>query len=76
MQRFFVITLTELNFEKKDLNVPFSEDRLNIGKLSRIVTNAIFLSHSLRENVFIRIFVEKPQTREDETRRIRKKLPL
>jgi len=60
MQRFFVISLTELNYEKKDLNVPFSENRNSIGILSRIVTNAIFLSHSLREKVIIRIFIEKP----------------
>ncbi|MCK5158773.1 MAG: hypothetical protein KAR08_06430, partial [Candidatus Heimdallarchaeota archaeon] len=44
----------------KDLNVSFSENRLSIGLLSRIVTNAIFLSHSLREKVVIRIFIEKP----------------
>ena len=60
MQRFFIISLTDLDFEKMDLNIPFSEKRLVIGKLSRIVTNAIFLSHSLREDIFIRIFVEKP----------------
>lgn len=60
MQRIFVISLTELNYEKKDLNVPFSENRLSIGLLSRIVTSAIFLSHSLREKVIIRIFIEKP----------------
>jgi tRNA pseudouridine-54 N-methylase len=60
MQRIFVISLSELNYEKKDLNVSFSENRLSIGLLSRIVTNAIFLSHSLREKVVIRIFIEKP----------------
>lgn len=60
MQRIFVISLTELNYEKKDLNVSFSENRHSIGLLSRIVTNAIFLSHSLREKVIIRIFIEKP----------------
>lgn len=60
MQRIFVISLTELNYEKKDLNVSFSENRRSIGLLSRIVTNAIFLSHSLREKVIIRIFIEKP----------------
>ena len=60
MQRIFVISLLELNYEKKDLNVSFSENRLSIGLLSRIVTNAIFLSHSLREKVIIRIFIEKP----------------
>ena len=60
MQRIFVISLTELNYEKKDLNVSSSEDRRSIGLLSRIVTNAIFLSHSLREKVIIRIFIEKP----------------
>ncbi|NPE09265.1 MAG: hypothetical protein GNW80_13350 [Asgard group archaeon] len=60
MQRIFVISLTELTYEKKDLNVSFSENRLSIGLLSRIVTNAIFLSHSLREKVIIRIFIEKP----------------
>ncbi|NHJ33472.1 MAG: hypothetical protein FK732_11485 [Asgard group archaeon] len=60
MQRLFVISLTEIDYEKKDLNVPFSEKRLIVGQLSRIITNAIFLSHSLRENITIRIFVEKP----------------
>lgn len=60
MQRIFVISLPELNYEKKDLNVSFSENRFSIGLLSRIVTNAIFLSHSLREKVVIRIFIEKP----------------
>ena len=60
MQRIFVISLTELDYEKKDLNVSFSENRHSIGLLSRIVTNAIFLSHSLREKVIIRIFIEKP----------------
>lgn len=60
MQRIFVISLPELTYEKKDLNVSFSENRLSIGLLSRIVTNAIFLSHSLREKVVIRIFIEKP----------------
>jgi len=60
MQRIFVISLTELNYEKQDLNVSFSENRRSIGLLSRIVTNAIFLSHSLREEVIIRIFIEKP----------------
>ncbi len=60
MQRIFVISLTELNYEKKDLNVSSSEYRRSIGLLSRIVTNAIFLSHSLREKVIIRIFIEKP----------------
>ncbi|MCK5182981.1 MAG: hypothetical protein KAQ95_01660 [Candidatus Heimdallarchaeota archaeon] len=52
--------MTELNYEKKDLNVSSSEYRRSIGLLSRIVTNAIFLSHSLREKVIIRIFIEKP----------------
>ena len=60
MQRIFVISLIELNYEKKDLNVSYSENRHSIGLLSRIVTNAIFLSHSLREKVIIRIFIEKP----------------
>jgi tRNA pseudouridine-54 N-methylase len=60
MQRLFVISLTELDFEKKDLNVPFSEKRLTIGYLARIITNTIFLSHSLREKVIIRVFIEKP----------------
>jgi tRNA pseudouridine-54 N-methylase len=60
MRRLFVISLTELNFEKKDLNVPFSKQRIPIGHLARIITNAIFLSHSLREKVTIRVFIEKP----------------
>jgi tRNA pseudouridine-54 N-methylase len=60
MQRLFVISLTELNYEKKDLNVPFSEKRQTIGYLARIITNAIFLSHSLREKVTIRVYIEKP----------------
>lgn len=60
MQRIFVISLTELNYEKQDLNVSSSENRQSIGLLSRIVTNAIFLSHSLREKVIIRIYIEKP----------------
>ncbi|HUU79415.1 MAG TPA: hypothetical protein VMX55_13800 [candidate division Zixibacteria bacterium] len=57
MKRVFLFTVPELNYQKKDLNVPNSENRYYIGQLSRMITNAIFLSHSLRENVIIRIFV-------------------
>ena len=42
-----------------DLNVPSSPNRTLIGTLSRAITNTIFLSHALRENIIIRIFVQK-----------------
>jgi tRNA pseudouridine-54 N-methylase len=42
-----------------DLNVPSSQNRTLIGTLSRAITNTIFLSHALRENIIIRIFVQK-----------------
>ncbi|NHJ04147.1 MAG: hypothetical protein EAX90_04945 [Candidatus Heimdallarchaeota archaeon] len=57
MKRIFLFTVPELNYQKKDLNVPNSDNRYYIGQLSRMITNAIFLSHSLRENVIIRVFV-------------------
>ena len=59
MQRVFVYFLSELSYEKKDLNVPSSPNRTLIGTLSRTITNTIFLSHALRENIIIRIFVQK-----------------
>lgn len=60
MYRIFLIKVQKLNYEKKDLNVPFSQKRVNIGVLSRMVTNAIFLSHALREKAIVRIAIEEP----------------
>lgn len=60
MYRIFLIKVQKFNYEKKDLNVPFSDKRINIGVLSRMVTNAIFLSHSLREKVIVRVLIEEP----------------
>jgi len=59
LQRIFVYFIPELSFEKKDLNVASSPNRTLIGTLSRAITNTIFLSHALRENIIIRIFVQK-----------------
>ncbi|MHA1186687.1 MAG: hypothetical protein ACTSXA_10375 [Candidatus Heimdallarchaeota archaeon] len=59
MQRIFVYFVSELFFEKKDLNVASSPNRILIGTLSRAITNTIFLSHALRENIIIRIVVQK-----------------
>jgi len=60
LHRIFLIKIDEFTFEKKDLNIPFTEKRRNIGTLSGIITNAIFLSHSLRENVIVRLLIKKP----------------
>lgn len=62
MQRIFFFYVPELSYEKKDLNVPSSEKRFFIGKLSRLITNTIFLSHALREDILIRIIVKNPIT--------------
>jgi hypothetical protein len=58
--RFFIFCVSNLDYKKTDLNISDSKNRENIGKLARMVTNAIFLSHKLRNNVTIRIFVEEP----------------
>lgn len=60
MYRIFLIKTQKFSYEKKDLNVPFSQKRITIGILSHMVTNAIFLSHSLREKVIVRIAIEEP----------------
>ncbi len=60
MFRIFLIKVQKFDYEKKDLNVPFSQKRSTIGVLSRMVTNAIFLSHALREKVIVRIAIEEP----------------
>ncbi|MFW9923007.1 MAG: hypothetical protein ACFFDW_06930 [Candidatus Thorarchaeota archaeon] len=60
MIRFFLFSIKELDYEKNDLNVPISTKRLILGKLSRLVTNTIFLSHALREHIVIRILVSEP----------------
>ena len=60
MQRIFVYFVNDLDFEKKDLNEPNSPNRVTVGILSRAITNSIFLSHKLRENILIRIYVHEP----------------
>ena len=59
LQRIFVFFVKDLSYEKKDLNEPSSQNRLLVGVLSRAITNSIFLSHALRENIIIRIFVQE-----------------
>ncbi|MBD3191454.1 MAG: hypothetical protein GF308_12470 [Candidatus Heimdallarchaeota archaeon] len=59
MYKLFIFSVPELNYTKKDLNVAQSKNRRYIGLLARMVTNAIFLSHALRKNITIRIFVQK-----------------
>lgn len=60
MVRIFFFVVPNLNYQKQDLNIPVSENRLIIGQLSHMITNSIFLSHSLRKDIIIRIFVQKP----------------
>ncbi|NHJ87224.1 MAG: hypothetical protein FK734_17300 [Asgard group archaeon] len=60
MKRIFSFVIPSLNYSKNDLNIPSSPNRLIIGTLSRMVTNAIFLSHALRDNLIIRILVLEP----------------
>jgi len=60
LYRIFLIKVQKFNYEKKDLNVPFSQKRIIIGFLSRMVTNAIFLSHSLRAKVIVRLAIKEP----------------
>lgn len=59
LHKLFVFSIPELNYTKKDLNVAQSKNRQYIGLLARMVTNAIFLSHALRKNISIRIFIQK-----------------
>ncbi len=61
MRRYFLFVIPELTYEKKDLNVPVSMRRTIIGRISRMITNAIFLSHSLRKEITIRLFVGTPK---------------
>jgi hypothetical protein len=56
--RGFLFHTPTLGYQKKDLNQADPSNRQVIGLLSRMVTNAIFLSHNLRENILVRIFVE------------------
>jgi hypothetical protein len=58
--RTFIFCVKELDYQKGDLSIPHSNKRAIIGNLSRMITNAIFLSHKLRQRVTIRIFVLKP----------------
>jgi hypothetical protein len=58
--RTFIFCVKELDYQKGDLSIPHSNKRAIIGILSRMITNAIFLSHKLRQRVKIRIFVIKP----------------
>ena len=60
MKRIFLFSVPSLQFEKKDLNVSYSDNRIFIGQLSRMITNSIFLSHSLRQDIIIRILVSHP----------------
>ena len=60
MRRIFIFTIPSLNYLKSDLNIVYSENRKYIGQIARMITNAIFLSHSLREKVIIRILVKEP----------------
>ena len=60
MIRIFTFSVPQLKFLKRDLNISSSLNRRIIGKLARIITNTIFLSHSLRNNTIIRIFVDEP----------------
>ncbi|NHK29932.1 MAG: hypothetical protein FK730_01180 [Asgard group archaeon] len=60
MRRTFIFCIKELDYQKGDLSIPHSNKRATIGTLSRMITNAIFLSHKLRQRVTIRIFVLKP----------------
>lgn len=62
MKRIFLFIVPSLDYEKKDLNVFYSENRIYIGQLSRMITNSIFLSHSLRDEIIIRILVSQPVT--------------
>ncbi|MHA1628806.1 MAG: hypothetical protein ACTSXO_09060 [Candidatus Heimdallarchaeota archaeon] len=62
MERVFLFLLPELHFTKSDLNISNSSKRPVIGTLARMITNAIFLSHSLREELTIQIFIEKPES--------------
>jgi len=61
VDRIFVFLVPELSYTKKDLNVPHSPQRTIIGELSRMITNALFLSHSLREHLTVQIFILKPK---------------
>lgn len=60
MRRYFLFVIPDLTYEKKDLNVPNSDERIIIGRISRMITNTIFLSHSLRKNITIRLFIRNP----------------
>ena len=61
MNRTFIFCVQELNYQKGDLSIPYSDKRAIIGTLSRMITNAIFLSHKLRQGITIRIFVLQPK---------------
>ncbi|NHJ47765.1 MAG: hypothetical protein FK733_08255 [Asgard group archaeon] len=60
LKRVFLFCVNNFEYEKKDLNIPYSEKRTSIGLISRMITNAIFLSHKLRQDLLVRIYVAKP----------------
>ncbi|MHA1212055.1 MAG: hypothetical protein ACTSSH_06305 [Candidatus Heimdallarchaeota archaeon] len=60
MNRSFLFHISDLSYTKSDLNIPNTSNRHVIGQLARMITNALFLSHSLRSNITIRIFVSNP----------------
>lgn len=60
MDRIFLFILRRFDYSKSDLNKPFSEKRNEIGQISRMLTNAIFLSHSLRQQTVVRLFILEP----------------
>ncbi|MBN1328983.1 MAG: hypothetical protein JXA54_05875 [Candidatus Heimdallarchaeota archaeon] len=61
MKRNFLFILPDLDYQKNDLNVKESTSRLIIGQLARIITNTLFLSHSLRKEILILILVLMPK---------------
>ncbi len=61
MNRTFIFCIQGLNYQKSDLSIPYSNNRIIIGTLSRMITNAIFLSHKIRQNITIRIFILQPK---------------
>ncbi|HUT80011.1 MAG TPA: hypothetical protein VMZ29_02320 [Candidatus Bathyarchaeia archaeon] len=61
MKRNFLFIIPDLDYQKNDLNVKEPHVRAIIGQLARIITNTLFLSHSLRKDILILIFVLKPK---------------
>ncbi|MEA2069924.1 MAG: hypothetical protein U9O98_01390 [Asgard group archaeon] len=60
LNRLFFFQVPSLSYSKKDLNDPSAQQRAIIGELATAVTNAVFLSHALRENIGVYVYTTNP----------------